>query len=122
VATRRARVKARYVHDNKGFTEFARSDQMLKPLYEAAHDIRRIASQLAPRSDGPGPHYADQFKVDSSPQFVKIGTKSRRIVTVVNEDPAAAPNEFGGKRNEAQHPLGRAGAAIGDYRGAMDND
>ena len=119
---KRSRVRARFKPDHKEFTRFATSDQMLKPLYEAAHDIRRIAAGISPRSDGPGPHYADEYKVDTRPNNLKIGAFSRRIVTVVNESPKAAPNEFDNKRSKGGHYLARAGAAIGDYRGVMPGD
>jgi hypothetical protein len=118
----RTKVRARYVHDREGFTEFACSDQMAKPLIEAGHDVRRIAEATAPRSKGDGDHYADHFKVDEEAGVIKIGKFLRRIVTVVNEHPAAAPNEFGGYRNKALHPLGRAGALVGDFRGKLPDD
>jgi hypothetical protein len=118
----KSRVRAKFKPDYRAFHRFATSDQMLKPVYEAGHDVREIASQLAPRSDGPGPHYADEFKVNASAGTVKIGRFSRIIVEVVNENKAAAPNEFGNKNNKAQHPLGRAGAMVGDYRGVMEDD
>lgn len=119
---RGGRVKAKFKPDHKAFTLFATSEQMLQPVYEAGHAVREIAQATAPRGDGPGPHYADQFKVDASAGTVRIGTYKRVIVTVVNEDPAAAPNEFGNKHMKGSHPLGKAGAAVGDYRGSMPDD
>lgn len=119
---KRTRVRAKYKPDYRGFDKFATSDQMLEPLYQAAHDIRRIASATSPRSNGPGPHYADEYKVDASAGVIKIGRFRRRIVTVVNESPKAAPNEFDNKRSKGGHYLAKAGAAIGDYRGVMPGD
>jgi hypothetical protein len=119
---KRTRVRARFKPDYRGFDKFATSDQMLRPLYQAAHDIRRIAKATSPRSNGPGPHYADEYKVDSRPQNLMIGRFRRRIVTVVNESPKAAPNEFDNKRSKGGHYLAKAGAAIGDYRGVMPGD
>jgi hypothetical protein len=118
----RSRVRAKFKPDRRGFTEFATSDQMLEPLYEAAHDVRRIAQATAPRSSEAGTHYADQFKVDAAAGVIVIGTYRRRIVTVVNQDKAAAPNEFGNKHMKGTHPLATAGSMIGDYRGAKPND
>jgi hypothetical protein len=117
-----ARVKARFVPNYREFDKFATSNQMLEPVYQAGHDVRQLASQIAPRSDGPGPHYADQFKVNASAGSIRIGRFRRVIVEVVNEDKAAAPNEFGNQHMSGSHPLGRAGAAIGDYRGVMEGD
>lgn len=119
---KRTRVRAKFKPDYRAFDRFATSDQMLEPLYKAAHDIRAIASATSPRSDGPGPHYADEYKVDSRPQLLRIGRFRRRIVTVVNESDHAAALEFDNKRTKGGHHLGKAGAAIGDYRGIMEND
>jgi hypothetical protein len=119
---KKTRVRAKFKPDYRAFHRFATSDQMLRPLYEAAHDIRVIAAATSPRSDGAGPHYADEYKVDSRPNVLRIGRFSRRIVTVVNESPKAAPNEFDNKRSKGGHHLGKAGAQIGDYRGAMEDD
>lgn len=122
MARKGARVRAKYKPDYREFHRFATSDQMLEPLYLAAHVVRGVAQSIAPRSDGPGPHYADEFKVDTSPNNLKIGRFSRRIVVVVNENKAAAPNEFGNRHVKGQHPLGKAGAFVGDYRGVMPGD
>jgi hypothetical protein len=122
MAQGKSRVKAKFKPDYRAFHRFATSEQMLQPVYEAGHDVREIAKTIAPRSDGPGPHYADEFKVDASAGTVKIGRFSRIIVTVVNENKAAAPLEFGNQHVKAQHPLGRAGSMVGEYRGSMPGD
>lgn len=119
---KKTRVRAKYKPDYRGFDKFATSDQMLEPLYQAAHDIRKHAAAISPRSDGPGPHYADEYKVDSRPNVLRIGRFRRRIVTVVNESPKAAPNEFDNKRSKGGHYLARAGARVGDYRGVKPGD
>lgn len=119
---KRARVRAKFKPDYKAFDRFATSDQMLEPLYQAAQDVRKIAAATSPRSAGPGPHYADEYKVDSRPSVLRIGRFRRRIVTVVNESRKAAPNEFDNKRSKGGHYLGKAGAAVGDYRGVMPGD
>jgi hypothetical protein len=118
----KSRVKAKFRPDHKAFTEFATSDQMLEPLYQAAHDVRMIAQATSPRSNGPGPHYADEYKVDAGAGNLRIGRYSRRIVTVVNESKKAAPNEFDNRRSKGGHYLAKAGAAVGDYRGVMPGD
>lgn len=119
---KRTRVRAKFKPDYRAFHKFATSDQMLEPLYEAAHDIRARAQVISPRSDSPGPHYADEYKVDSRPQNLTIGRFARRIVTVVNESPKAAPNEFDNRRSKGGHYLGKAGASIGEYRGVKPGD
>lgn len=119
---KKTRVRAKFKPDYKAFDRFATSDQMLEPLYRAAHDIRKIATADSPRSDGPGPHYADQYKVDARPKTLRIKRFRRRIVTVVNESPKAAPNEFDNKRSKGGHHLAKAGARVGDYRGVMPGD
>lgn len=122
MAKGKTRVRAKFKPDYREFHRFATSDQMLEPLYVAAHAIRTIAAATSPRSNGPGPHYADEYKVDTSPHNLKIGRFSRRIVTIVNESPKAAPNEFDNRRSKGGHYLAKAGAAIGDYRGVMPGD
>jgi hypothetical protein len=119
---KKTRVRAKFKPNYREFDRFATSDQMLKPLYEAAHDIRKIAAEISPRSAGPGPHYADEYKVDTRPNVLRIKRFRRRIVTVVNESPKAAPNEFDNRRSKGGHYLGKAGARIGDYRGLMEDD
>lgn len=122
MARGRTRVKAKYKPDYRGFKEFAESDQMLEPLYKAAHDVRIVAQTISPRSNGPGPHYADEYKVDAGAGTLRIGRFSRRIVTVVNESKKAAPNEFDNKHSKGGHYLAKAGAAVGEYRGVMPGD
>jgi hypothetical protein len=113
------RVKATFKPDHKAFTEFATSDQMLEPLLKAAHDVRAAAELSAAKKTG---SYASGFKVDAAAGTLMIGTYKRRITAVVNEDPAAAPEEFGGRRNKANHTLAKAGALIGDFRGGTIDD
>lgn len=113
------RVRAKFKPDYKAFAEFATSDQMLEPVHEAAHDVRKIATATAPKKTGA---LAAGFKVDAGPGILTIGRFVRVYVNVVNENPAAAPNEFGGKRNNANHTLGKAGAMVGDFRGSLPDD
>lgn len=115
----RSRVRAKFKPDHKEFTRFATSDQMLKPLYEAAHDVRAIAVASATKVTGA---YAAGFKVDASAGILRIGSFKRRIVAVVNENPAAAPKEFGNKQTKADHTLAKAGAQVGEYRGEIPSD
>lgn len=112
-------VRAKFKPDYKAFAEFATSDQILEPVHQAAHDVRELAAADAPKQTGA---LAEGYKVDAGAGILKIGKFVRVIVNVVNENPAAAPNEFGGKRNNANHTLGKAGAMIGDFRGSLPDD
>lgn len=105
-----------YKPDHRSFGAFIRSEQMRDVTAEVAGDIARTASELAPRSDGPGPHMADQFKVVREAGFMKVGGNIRVKVEVVNDDPAAPVNEFGGKHNKRHHMLARAGGMFGDWK------
>ena len=113
------RYRAKFKPDHKGFAEFAHSPELHKAIHDAAHDVRTIAAADAPKKTGA---LAEGFKVDAGHGVLVIGSYSRVIVAVVNEDPAAAPNEFGGRHNNANHTLGRAGAKVGEFRGALPDD
>lgn len=102
-----------------GMRAFLLSDQAREPAIAAGRDIAALAKTTSPRSSGPGPHMADQFKVNEKSAPVKIGGNPRVGVEVYNEDRAAAPNEFGGKYNKRHRMLGRAGAKIGEWRGEV---
>lgn len=105
-----------FVPDHKEFGEFMLSDQIRDPTAEAARDVVDIASGLAPRSNRPGPHMADQFKVNREAGVIKVSGNVRVKVEVYNEDPAAAPNEFGNGRTRRHRMLGRAGAEVGEFK------
>ena len=45
----KTRVKAKFQPDYKEFDRFATSDQMLEPLYLAAHAVRGVAAAISPR-------------------------------------------------------------------------
>jgi hypothetical protein len=115
----RSRVKATFKPDHQAFTRFATSEQIMKPLREAAHDIQQNAQTLATKRTG---NYASGFKVDFSKSIVLIGAYPRAVAVVRNDDPAAAPNEFGNRHNKAKHTLARAGAMVGDFRGVISDD
>lgn len=111
---------SRYRPNNRSFGAFMKSPQLRKPVLEVSKEIADIASILAPRSEGPpshgSKHMADEFKVRSA-GFVTISGNTRVAVNVINDNPDAAVNEFGGRRNQAVRMLGRAGALFGDYKG-----
>lgn len=108
--------------DHKSFGEFLVSDQARDPAVKAAGDIAELAAKASPRSkathkDGT-PHMADDFHVNSETAPVVVGGNPRVGAEVFNPNRAAAPNEFGGPKNRRHRMLGKAGAAIGEFRGS----
>lgn len=103
--------------DHKTFGEFILSEQARKPAVEASNDIADHARDLAPRGEGPGPHYADAFRVVPSGSYTAQNGNRRSIALVTNDNDAAAANEFGnvgpggmGPRTRGSRVLRRAGA------------
>lgn len=104
-----------YRPNNESFGEFMVSEQMRDVTAEAAGDVVAIVREIAPRSDGPGPHMADEYHVDREAGERRIGRNIRVRVDVFNTNPAAAANEFGTRRNRRSRPLGRAAALVGEF-------
>lgn len=111
--------RIRYVPNHKSFGEFILSDQVRDAVSEVAHDIADLARTRAKKKTGA---YAEGFKVNREAGAVTVAGNPRVNVEVFNEDPAAGPEEFGGKRNARHRTLGRAGAAFGDFKpdGGLD--
>lgn len=120
-----------YRPNNRSFGAFMRSSQAREPVIEAAQDVADLAGEYAPRRKDKGrvpdgAAMADSFKVNKQPvqvpytpgqMVVGISRPNARVfVEVYNERPSAAPNEFGNKRNKRHRMLGRAGAAIGEFK------
>lgn len=106
-----------YRPDHDSFGAFMKSDQMRDATVEAAQDIARRARELAPRQDPPSETpMADQFEVNEDAGFIKVSGNVRVKVEVFNPDRAAAPNEFGSKRNKRHRMLARAGAEHGEFK------
>ena len=106
-----------YKPNHKEFGEFILSEQARRPAIEAAQHIAEIARARAPRGEGPGPHMADQYKVNENPAPVVLAGNPRAGAEVFNEDINATRNEFGNKRTKAHRTLGKAGAEVGEMRG-----
>ena len=113
-----------YRPNRRSFGAFIRSDQMRDVTAEVAEDIADLAKHLSPVSDKPSKadHMRDHFTVKKDAGFIKVAGNVRVKVEVVNEDPAAAPNEFGTARNARHRMLARAGAIFGDFKpeGGLD--
>ena len=105
----------------KSFREMMRSEQARDVTEEVAKDIADRARDLSPRRKSgvppEGVAMADRFKVEREAGQIKVNGALRVKVEVYNEARSAAPNEFGGKRNERHRMLGRAGAEFGDFKG-----
>lgn len=102
-----------------GMAAFLLSDQARDPAVAAAKDIAAIARGTAPRSKGPGPHMADQFKVNPKSAPVSIGGNPRVGAEVYNEAEGAVQSEFGGYHTTRHRMLGKAGGAVGQWRGEI---
>jgi ATP/maltotriose-dependent transcriptional regulator MalT len=112
-------VPARYVPDHKDFGKFMLSDQVRDVANEAADNIVKIAAVMAAK--GKTGNYARGFRRVSGRALV-VGGNPRAIADVVNDDPAALPNEIGTSRMSARHTLAKAGAIVGELRGARIED
>lgn len=107
----RVRVTARYKPNNEEFGKFMVSEQARRPAVEAARDMVETLRVTVRRSSGSGPHLADSYKVDDQTPPRLFAGNVRVGATVYSEHPAAAPEEFGGKRNQAKHWLANVAAA-----------
>lgn len=97
-----------------------RSSQMRDVTERVAIAIARRAAELTPRSDGPGPHMADQYKVIREAGLLTVGERYRNprvMVRIDNLSGHAAAVEFGGSRNKERRPLRTAGLEYGDLAG-----
>jgi hypothetical protein len=111
-------VRVRYKPNHSDMRRFLNSKQAQDPVVAVAKDIAAAAKANSPRSDQPGDHMADKFEVERVK--LPVSGEPRGAARVTNSDPAAVPNEFGGKRNRAHRMLGRAGALFGDTRGGPE--
>lgn len=105
---------SRYQPDHASFARFMVSRQIQKPIHDVAEAVKADAITLTPEATGA---LKSDYKVnDIAP--VTVNGAPRAASEVRNSNPAAAPVEFGGKRNAAVRPLGRAAAHHGDVKGA----
>jgi hypothetical protein len=104
--------KAIYKPDHAGMQAFMLSDQARQPCVEVAKKIAEDLAVRVKRTKGTGGkdgHLADSYKVNENPAPVTLGENPRVGAEVYSEHPAAAPEEFGGKKNKARHWLAKAG-------------
>ena len=116
--------RAVFVPDHKSFGEFMVSDQIRDVVVDVCQSIAHLAGEYAPRRKDrgtvpDGAAMADRFHVNRDAGVMRVGKQHQNVrvkVEVYNESPAAAPNEFGNKRNKRYRMLGRAGAAHGTFK------
>lgn len=104
--------KAIYKSDHAGMEAFMLSEQARKPCVEVAKAIVADLAIKVKRSSGTGGadgHLADSFKVNEHSAPITLGEAPRVGAEVYSEHPAAAPEEFGGKKNKPRHWLRKAG-------------
>lgn len=104
--------KAIYKPDHAGMQAFMLSDQARQPCIEVAERIVADLAVKVKRSKGTGGvdgHLADSYKVNKNPAPVTLGEAPRAGAEVYSDHPAAAPEEFGGKKNRPRRWLGKAG-------------
>jgi hypothetical protein len=104
-------VRAKYNPDHKGMQEFMLSEQARQPCVEVAEAIVERLRGTVKRSkrEDPDGHLADSYKVNKNPAPVTLGEAPRVGAEVYSEHPAAAAEEFGGKRNKPRRWLGKVG-------------
>ena len=125
--------RARYEASNPGMKAIRLSPELSKAAMQAGTDVVLVALTLSPESRpgekgaGDGTSYREHFEV--SPIVVDIGRGPRQSARVENDADYAAQVEFGigpgwkgdrpqgGNPGRPQRVLGRAGAAVGEYKG-----
>lgn len=108
-----SRVRVQYKPDHEGMAAFMLSEQARKPVVEAAKDMVAVLRETVHRSNGDGGadgHLADSYKVNRHSEPVSMGGNLRVGAEVYSEHPAAAPEEFGGRRNAARNWLSNVGS------------
>jgi hypothetical protein len=108
-----------YRPDHKSFGEFLLSQGLRDTVAKvAAEEILPLAIKNTPRSRGytGKPHMQDQYRVVVQGGTMKVDRALRVVVKVVNDSEHSAAVEFGNRLTKRHRPLGRAGAAVGDFK------
>lgn len=103
-----------YKPNHKDFGRFMVSRQMQRPVHEVAESVKDRAVDYTPEATGA---MKSEYEVNDVAPAVVNG-EPRATSEVRNRNAASPAVEFGGKRNTAVRPLGRAAAEHGDVRGA----
>jgi hypothetical protein len=107
-------VKGIYKKNLPDMQKFMLSEQARRPCVEVAKAIvAELAVTVTRSKSTKGVHLADDYHVNEHPEPVVLGGAPRVGAEVYSSNPAAAPEEFGGKggaRNKPRRWLGKAGA------------
>lgn len=108
-------VKGIYKPDHVEMGKFMISEQARKPAVEVARAIvTDLAATVTRSRSNTGTHLADDYHVNENPPPVLMGEEAPRSgAEVWSDNPAAAPEEFGGRggaKNKPRRWLGKAGA------------
>jgi hypothetical protein len=104
--------------DHKSFGEFILSEGMRDVVAAVcSQEIVPLAIKFTPRGKGPGPHMQDSYSVKREGGTMKVDRALRVMVLVENDVDHAAAVEFGNRITKRYRPLGKAGAAVGDFKG-----
>jgi hypothetical protein len=103
---------SRYKPNHEDFGRFMLSMQIQKPITAVAEAVKADAITNTPEATG-----AMKSDYEVNDINVTVNKGPRAAAEVRNSNPAAPAVEFGGKRNKAVRPLGRAAAKHGDVRG-----
>lgn len=109
---------ARYRPNHKSFGRFILSNQAYDPVRKAANDIRDRARETATKRTG---DMAKSYRVVKGELPGPVKHNPRAYADVINDDPAAIPDEFGrgpgkgkmGPRREGNRTLRKAADAAG---------
>lgn len=108
-------VRYRYKPDHRSFGAFMRSPRVRAVAVQAAGDIADHARTLALAEASKTGAYANSFRVNRRAPNLRVGGNIRATAHVYNNDPAAAPQEFGDRwGNRGKRILRRAGAKVGE--------
>jgi hypothetical protein len=104
-------VKGIYKKNLPEMQKFMLSEQARKPCVEVAQAIvAQLAATVTRSSDTKGTHLADDYHVNAQSAPVVLGEAPRVGAEVYSSNAAAAPEEFGGRKNKPRRWLGKAGA------------
>ncbi len=119
-----AETRRGYHPDNASFGRFMMSPLVFRWALEGAYAVQAIAARTTNRGRGPGPHLADSYIVTPIPDGVVLGRERNRrgAAQVENHLGHAAAHEFGNSQGRGYRVLGTAGAAVGEFRGKLDDE
>jgi hypothetical protein len=103
-------VKGTYIKNLPEMQKFMLSEQARRPCIQVAQAIVADLAVTVTRSRNTGTHLADDYHVNEHPAPFVMGGTPRAGAEVYSSNSAAAPEEFGGRKNKPRRWLGKAGA------------